>query len=255
MEENKNLVTEVTENVEQPTEETQQPPAKTYSQDEVDVIVGKAKARAKAQIEKKYERKYGNLENVLKAGTGKESVEEITDTFTAFYKGKGIEVQPKPAYSSRDIEVLANAEAQDVISGGYEDVVEEVDRLAEIGVENMDARERAYFNALCKHRQNTERQNELAKIGITEDVYNSQEFQEYAGMFKADTPISKIYDSFRKQQPKKDIKPMGSLSNKTSDEGTVKDFYSRDEALRFTREDFDKNPALFEAVQKSMLKW
>ena len=48
---------------------------------------------------------------------------------------------------------------------------------------------------------------------------------------------------------------MGSMKNNTSDEGTVKDFYTRDEAMKFTKKDFDKNPALFKAVEKSMLKW
>jgi hypothetical protein len=48
---------------------------------------------------------------------------------------------------------------------------------------------------------------------------------------------------------------MGSMTNKTSEDGTVKDFYTRDEALQFTKKDFDKNPALFKAVEKSMLKW
>ena len=51
-----------------------------------------------------------------------------------------------------------------------------------------------------------------------------------------------------KTKPKKEIKPMGSMTNKTSEDGTVKDFYTRDEALRFTKADFDKNPALFEKV-------
>ena len=48
---------------------------------------------------------------------------------------------------------------------------------------------------------------------------------------------------------------MGSMKNSTSDDGTVKDFYTRDEALKFTKKDFDRNPALFKAVEQSMLKW
>ena len=74
-------------------------------------------------------------------------------------------------------------------------------------------------------------------------------------MFTPDTPIAKIYEIYTKTQPKKDIKTMGSMKNSTSDEGTVKDFYTRDEALKFTKKDFDKNPALFKAVQASMQKW
>ena len=252
----KNLVTEeVAENVEQTTEET----PKTYTEAEfnakLDEVLGKKLARREAKIRKEYERKYGDLEDVLKAGTGKESVVEITDTFAEFYKGKGIKLPEKPRYSDKDNEILARAEAADIINSGYEDVVEEVDRLTELGFENMSAREKAYFKVLAEHRQKTERQNELTKIGVTEDVYNSKEFQEFAGKFNSNTPIADIYNLYSKTQPKKDIKPMGSMKNSTSEDGTVKDFYTRDEALQFTKKDFDKNPALYKAVQASMLKW
>jgi hypothetical protein len=254
MENNENFV-EQTENVEQTTEETVTEPVKVFTQEEMNAAVGRAKARERAKLEKQYQRKYGNLEEVLKAGTGKESVEEITDTFTNFYRGKGINIPEKPSYSDKDNEVLARAEANEIISAGYEDVVEEVDRLTELGFENMTAREKAYFKVLAEHRQKTEHQNELAKIGVTDDVYNSREFQEFAGKFNPKTPISEIFGLYNKTQPKKDIKPMGSMKNSTSDDSAVKDFYTRDEALRFTKSDFDKNPALFKAVQASMLKW
>jgi hypothetical protein len=254
MEENNNLVTEVTENVETPTEET--PIAqKTYTQEEVNAIVGKSKARAIAKTRKEYDRKYGNLEEVLRAGTGKDSVEEMTDAFTKFYESKGIKLREKPTYSDNDTEVLARAEAAEIIEYGYDEVVEEVDRLADLGLENMTAREKAYFKVLAEHRQNVERQNELSKIGVTADEYNSKEFQDFAKQFNATTPIADIFKIYNKTKPKKEIKPMGSMTNKTSEDGTVKDFYTRDEALQFSKADFDKNPALFKAVQESMLKW
>jgi len=256
MNENENLVTEqVTENVEQTTEET----PKTYTEADfnakLDEVLGKKLARREAKIRKEYERKYGNLEEVLKAGTGKESVEEMTDTFAKFYQSKGIKLPEKPNYTERDIEVLAKAEANDIINAGYEDVVEEVDRLTELGFDNMTAREKAYFRVLAEHRQKTERQNELAKIGVTEEMFNSQEFQDFAGKFNPKTPISEIFNIYTQTQPKKNIKPMGSMKNSVSDDSGVKDFYTRDEALKFTKKDFDKNPALFKAVQASMLKW
>lgn len=252
MEENKNLVTEqVAENVEETTKET----PKMYSQDEVDKIVGISKARAKAKVEKEYKQKYGDLETVLRAGTGKESVEEMTDTFADFYEKKGIKINRNPGYSDKDIEVLAKADAADVINAGYDEVVEEVDRLAKVGIENMTARDKAYFKRLAEYRKDTERHNELSKIGVTEDVYNSKEFQDFAGKFNSSTPIADIYNIYAKTLPKKDIKPMGSMTNKTSDDGTVKDFYTRDEALQFSKKDFDKNPALYKAVQESMSKW
>lgn len=256
MENIENLVTEqVAENVEITTEET----PKTYTEAEfnakLDEVLGKKIARKEAKIRKEYESKYGGLEEVLRAGTGKESVEELTDTFKQFYKGKGINIPEKPAYSAKDIEVLAKADAADFINGGYEDVVEEVDRLAALGVANMSDREKAVFKVLAEHRQNAERSKELSDLGIAEGEYTSQEFTEFASKFNPNTPIKDIYDIYSKTKPKKDIKPMGSMKSSTPKDSGVKDFYTREEALQFTKKDFDKNPALYKAVTESMLKW
>ena len=252
MNENETLVTEqVAENVEHTTEET----PKTYTQDEVDAIVGKRLARQEARIKKDYDRKYGDLVDTLKAGTGTEDVGEMTDTFKKFYQSKGIKIPNKTDYSAKDIETLARAEADDIIRAGYDEVVEEVDRLTEIGADKMTAREKAVFRVLAEHRQNAETSKELAKIGVTEDVYNSAEFKDFKSKFNPNTPIKDIYDIYNKTQPKKEFKTMGSMKNSTSEDGTIKDFYTRDEALQFTKKDFDKNPALFKAVEASMLKW
>ena len=252
MENNENFVAEqVAENVEQTTEQT----PKTYTQEEVDAMMGKRTARIEKKVRKEYERKYGDLEEVLKAGTGKEDVGEITDTFRQFYTQKGVQLRQKPTYTDEDIKVLAKAEAEDIIRSGYEDVVEEVDRLAGIGVENMTAREKAVFKTLAEHRQSAERGKELSQIGVTEDVYNGKEFTEFASKFNPNTPITDIYDIYRKTQPQKEIKPMGSMKNTASEDDGVKDFYSFEEAKKFTKQDFDKNPVLYEAVRKSMTKW
>ena len=256
MENNETFVTEeVTENVVQPTEEAVVEPAKVFTQEDLNAAVGKAKARERAKVTKQFERKYGQLEEVLKAGTGKETVEEVTDTFKQFYQKKGIQFPTKPAYSDSDIEVLAKADAAEIIRAGYDDVVEEVDRLADIGVANMTQREKVLFKALADYRHNTERIKELTKIGVSEDVYESKEFKEFSGKFNATTPIRDIYDIYKKTIPKKDIKPMGSMKNNTAEDVGVKDFYTREEALQFTKKDLDKNPALFKAIEASMAKW
>lgn len=251
MEQEKILATEqVAENVEQTTEET----PKTYTQEEVDAIVGKKIARTKAKLEKKYE-KYGELENVLKAGTGKEDVEEIADSFRSFYSQKGINVPQKQNYTDRDVEVLARAEAEDIIRAGYDEVVEEVDRLTAKGAANMTAREKALFKTLAEHRNNTERSKALKEIGVTEDVYSSKEFTEFAAKFNSTTPIKDIYDIYSKTQPKKEFKTMGSMKNSISDDSGVKEFYTPDEAKRFTQKEINDNPALVAAIERSMLKW
>ena len=247
MENNENFV-EQTENVEQTTEQT----PKTYTQEEVDAIVGKRIARTKAKIQKEKDREYGDLVEVLKAGTGKESVGDITETFKEFYKKKGIEVK-RPDYTDSELAILAKADADDIINAGYEEVVDEVNRLAALG-NNMTARDKAIFKTLAEHRQNTERGIELSKIGVTEDVYNSKEFKEFAGMFNSNTPISKVYDLYNKSQHK-EVRSMGSMKSNVSTDNGVKDFYTPEEARKFSKKDFDTNPALFAAVEKSMLQW
>lgn len=237
------------------TETTAEQTAKVYTQEEVDAIVGKAKARVKAKTQKEYERRYGDLEEVLKAGTGKENVEEVTDTFRDFYTKKGIVIPQKPRYSDKEETILAQAEADEIIQAGFDEVVEETDRLSELGVENMTPRQKAVFKVLAEHRQNEERGRELSGIGVTEDVYASADFKAFASKFAPSTPVREIYDIYSHTQPKKNIKPMGSMKNTVQEDSTVKEFYTPEEARKFTKRDFDQNPALFKAVENSMLKW
>ena len=254
-ENNENLVTEVTENVETtPTEESvveqvETPAEKTYTQSEMNEIMGKRLARHSAKIKKEYDRKYGELEEVLKIGTGKESVEEITDSFKSFYASKGLKLPDKPRYTDKDLAVLAKAEAEDVIRLGDDYVVDEVDRLTELGVANMTPREKVYFKVLAEHRQNTERHNELAKIGVPEDVYNSKEFQDFKGKFNSATPIADIWNIYNKTLQKKEVKTMGSMKNTTVN--MVKDFYSPEEISRLSEDDL-RDPDVWNAVRRSM---
>jgi hypothetical protein len=258
MDNEKDLVTEetVTEEAAQPAAEaqtateTEVKPPKTYTEEEVNAIVGKRIARNEAKIRKQYDREYRELTDVLKAGTGKENVPEITDTFKKFYQGKGIQMPTTPQYNAADLETLARADANEFISGGYEDVCEEVDRLADLGVANMSAREKAMFKVLAEHRQNAERGKELAKIGVTEDVYNSKEFQTFAGMFTDKTPIADIYNLYAKTQPKKEVRTMGSMKQQNANTG-VKDYYTPEEISRMTEEDLD-DPQVWAAVRRSM---
>lgn len=248
MENNENFVAEqVAENVEQTTEQT---PVKTFTQEEVNELIGKAKARTRAKIEKENQRKYGDLEAVLKAGMGKEDMNEITSDLREFYGSKkGIKMPEKPNYSSKDIEVLARADAQEFIAAGFEDVVEEVDRLAAIGVDKMTSREKAIFRELATYRQNTERSRELASLGASEDVYNSKEFQDFAKKFNPDTSMADIYDIYKAKYPKEHPKTMGSL--KQGQTGKVKDFYTPDEISRLSEEDL-RDPNVWATVRRSM---
>ncbi len=257
-----NPVKEVAETVEgaaeQITKQTSEQPeaqGKTYTQEELDQIVERKVAGREARIRKEYNGKYGRLENVLKAGTGKDNVEEITDVFRQFYEDKGVKIPSEPAYCDRDIEILARAEADDIIRAGLEEVTQEVDRLADVGLANMSPREKAVFKTLAEYRQNAERGRELSKIGVTEEVYGSKEFKDFAGKFSSATPITEVYEIYNKMKPKKEITLPGSMKNTATQDIGVKDFYTVEEARRFTKKDFDRNPALLKSVENSMLKW
>jgi hypothetical protein len=231
-------------------EQVETPAERTYTQSELNDIVGKRLARNEAKLKKEYERKYSRLEEVLKAGTGKESVEEVTDTFEKFYQSKGIKLPQKPIYSDADIEVLATAEANEVIRAGYDEVVDELNRLSNVGVANMSARDKAYFKALMEHRMDTDRKTELTKIGVTDEEYNSKEFQDFKSKFASNTPIRDIFDIYYKTKPKKQIRTPGSMKQNQVDSG-VKDFYTEDEIASLTEEDL-KNPKVWDAVRRSM---
>lgn len=260
MDEKQTPVTEITENMEQTTEQTveqaAEQPAK-FTQEQVDgmikekldqILPGKI-ARREANIRKEYDRNYGELMGMLKAGTGKETVEEITETFRQHYAKSGITVPQQAAYSEKDIAVLAQAEAKDIIGGGYEEVVAETDRLAKLGTAKMTPREKALFTELAKHRQAEERVRELTKLGVTPEVYNSKGFQDFVSMFSVSVPIGDIYSIYEKTQPKKNVQTMGSM--KQGQTSGAKDFYTPEEIERISEEELD-DPKVWEAVRRSM---
>ena len=270
--EDKNLVTDVTENVEDLTTEelvngkkevetteqsdvgvaTETPAVKTYTKEEVDEIIAKRIARKEAKIRKEYDKKYGRLENVLKAGTGEDDLETMTDTFTNFYTQKGIQIPSIPQYSQREMEILANAEAEDIISAGYEEIKEEVDRLADIGVENMSIQDKFLFTKLAAERSRIEESKELASIGVTEV---DDDFREFANKLNPNLSMKEKYGLYTQFNSKTKGTKIGSMKSNTIKDNGVKEFYTYDEAVKFTRADYDKNPDLFKAVENSMTKW
>jgi hypothetical protein len=255
MENNENFV-EQTENVEQTTEQTAQA-EKTYTQADVDRMVKEKLDEVMpgkiSRIEKKMERKYGNLISTLEAGTGKKGVEELDDTFRGFYTGKGVNVPPKQSeYSGKDDEYLAERYVSEIISEG--EAEEEFARLEALGAK-MNKREQAAFKILAERLQDAKNYGELAQIGVTKEEYNSEEYQKFRRQFTPEIPETTRYKMYQQNQPKKEVKSMGSMKSNVPQNNGVKDFYSFEEAQKFSKADFDKNPALYAAVCKSMTKW
>lgn len=284
MEDNKELVTDVTENVEgQATEElvdgakaqetteevvnavdeatadTKPVEEKLYSESELNQKldelladkIGKKTAIIKRQLRREYDEKYGELENVLKAGTGESDIKAITDTFTDFYTKKGINIPQRANYNESDLKILANAEADDIINSSFNEVVEETDRLADKGLDNMSPREKIVFRKLAEYRQSKERENELASIGAMK-VASDKEFNDFASQFNSNVPIKTVYEMYTKTRPQPKVEQIGSM--KSTVPNKTKDYYTPDEVDRLTPEQL-RDPKIMDAVDNSMKIW
>lgn len=264
MENNEELVTNVTENVEETTEQTQvvEEPTieKVYTEDDfnnkLDEVLPKKIARKEAKIRKEYEKKYGKIETLLKAGLGVESLEEAESQLSDFYSQKGVQIPTETTYSRKDLEVLAKAEANEMIEAyDYSELEEEANRLANIGVANMSERERLVFEKIGDYLVNEKSKQELATIGVTEKDLNDKDYLEFKKNLNPNMSEKDKYEMYTKYRPKPEVEIIGSMKNNTNKDTGVKDFYTRDEAMKFTKADFDKNLALFKAVENSMSKW
>lgn len=276
MEENKNLVEETTENVEETTEETNEPQevveevetneeenlpveneekqVETFTREQVDELIAKKLARKEAKIRKEYNNKYRRLENVVNAGLGTSSTDEAVDKLTQFYTSKGIEIPELSNYDDDDIETLGQADAERVISLGYDEIVEEVDRLNDLGIENMSKRDKIEFQRLATERQRLEDLKELSSIGVDADILNDKDFIEYTDKLNPKLSLKEKYEMYLGTQPKKEINKMGSMKN-TPMENKLKEYYTPEEAKKLTDADYKKHPELYEIIEKSMQKW
>lgn len=274
LEDNENVVLEGTENVDEQATETlvdgssvatttEQVEEKLYTQADIDRLVNakvdellpRKLERAKSKLQREYQERYGRTETVLNAGLGTTNIDDATKKLSDFYKSKGINIPDEPRYSEADLKVLANAEANEIINSSYEDLVEEVDRLADKGIDKMTAREKLVFTKLAEERQRQESIKDLASIGVKPEALSDSEFVEFANKLNPSLSAKEKYEMYLKIKPKPKVETIGSMKGATSKDNGVKDFYTYEESLKFTKADFDRNPELYKAVEKSMQKW
>lgn len=249
----------VEENVEEVenTEETKEE-KKQFTQEELNKLfkerADRAEKRASERIRREYEEKYSKLDSLLSTVLGTKSTEESTEKLKQFYKEQGVSIPEEPKYSDRDLELLAKAEADSIINSGYEDLVDEVDRLSSKGLDNMTQREKLLFKNLDREKKRQEDVKELASIGVTKEKLEDSKYKEFAKNLNPDLSEKQKYEMYLKYNPKDKVESIGSMKSKTTKD-EVKDFYTFEEASKFTRKDFDNNPKLFAAVEKSMPLW
>lgn len=237
---------------------------KTYSEEEVEAIKAQMKednqkawnkrwGREKSKLEKEYAKK-DELINLLKEQTSKDNIDDLLDLS---YQQYGVE--RTNVSNSKDDEILGKYDAQEILELDDEVIEEEASRLAN---KKRTTREQATFielgNYLTNKKEEEKRKQEFEDAGIDKEVYDNQDFKDFIGKFNKDTSIKDIYELYSKTHETTKKKPFsaGSVKGTTKkDVNEVKEYYTYEESLNFTREDFDKNPKLFEAVERSMTRW
>lgn len=200
--------------------------------------------------------KYKDTENVLKSTLGANNTEEVNKKLREYYEAEGVKLPEvyKPGLSSREIEVLAKADAQDFINEGYDSMLNEANRLASKEYKNLNERERIIFNTLVEALTEENTKRDLLKIGVKEDLLNNKDFIDFKSKFNSKTPIGDIYNLFLKTQDSKS-KPaaIGSMKDTTAQKET-KDFYSPKDVENLTDDEWAK-PGVWEKALASIKKW
>lgn len=275
MEDNEELVVDTTENVEEQAteelvdgnnatdtvEEVNEEPVeeKLYTESEfnkkLDELIPKKLAKQERKLKKDYEKKlkeYEYAEQVLNAGMGTKNINEAIDNLKEFYKEKGIEIPQFVMQPNQyDMEAGAEKEANSIIESGYDDIVEEVDRLASIGVDKMTPRDKIIFTKLAGERERIEQEKEINEMGISKEDINTDEFKEFSKYLDPSLSLKDKYNFYQKNKPKEKIESIGSMKN--NEPNVVKDYYSPEEIKNLSDEQLD-DPKIWEVVRRSMTK-
>lgn len=236
------------------TEETkeEQPKGRFYTDEEVNSIVDKRVARKMRKYEKQMA-EYEDTENVLKSALEVDNISDANKKLRNYYQEQGYELpERKSSYSERELNILAKAEADEIIEEGYDSMLEEANRLAKIGYQNLNQKEKLIFMTLGDELDKQNDTRELKKIGANEELLKKTDFIEFRNMFDKKTPIEKVYGLYKNQEPKPKVELPGSMKNTSVKE--EKEYLTPEEVVALTPEDWEK-PGMWEKVRKSQLKW
>ena len=234
-------------------EEVETPAPKTFTQEELDTIVENRLKRERKRLDKEYNSKlskYEELAYLTREGLKAENDEDALEKTRNFYGKQGIKYTP--GRSAREEEILASAEAQDILDNcdSTDDIEKEIKRILSKGTNATD-RETLIAQKLNDELTLKVRVSELEKIGVKEEIYNSAEFKKFERQFTKETPIADIYELYRsKTTPKKEVYNPGSM--KTTAGKEKKKFISEAEYDKMSSKEIEANMDL---IRQSMLEW
>lgn len=234
-------------------EEVETPAPKTFTQEELDTIVENRLKRERKRLDKEYNSKlskYEELAYLTREGLKAENDEDALEKTRNFYGKQGIKYTP--GRSAREEEILASAEAQDILDNcdNTDDIEKEIKRILSKGTNATD-RETLIAQKLNDELTLKVRVSELEKIGVKEEIYNSAEFKKFEKQFTKETPIADIYELYRsKTTPKKEVYNPGSM--KTTAGKEKKKFISEAEYDKMSDKEIEENLKL---IEESMTQW
>lgn len=250
-------LTDTTDNETSETKEASEPKGRFVTDDELNQMINDAAdkrvARKMAKVERDYEKelsKYKDTENVLKKTLNIQEGEDVNTKLREYYEAEGIDLPNRyePELSAREIKALARDDAEIIIESGYETMVSEAKKLADIGYENLSAREKELFLTLSKKVADENNRKELRKLGASEELLKDDDFIKFKEKFVTGTPMEEIYSLYKGNQHKPVVENPGSMKNNTP---TQKETYTEEEIAKMTSKELD-DPAVWERVMKSL---
>lgn len=262
------VIEDITENTEETVEETLVDSLEEQQEETKQNLLTEEQlkerlARQERSLTRKFEKelneklsKYQQTENILQKGLEVSNIDEANERLTEFYKEQGINI-PEPQakqFTDWEINVLAKAEAEEIINDGFDEMEKEADRLAAIGYVNLNKKEKTIFNTIAERLVQENNKKDLAKNGIDVEILDNNDFKEFSKKFKTTENVVEVYNLYKKNvNEKKEIKPIGSM--KSNDSNKTKDYYTPEEARKLTIEDYKKDPELENIIVKSAAIW
>lgn len=229
------------ENVDEEKEEV-----KMFTQEDVDKIVKSRLARKEREYQKELS-KYKDTDNVLRTTLKLKEEDDTNAKLREYYEAEGIKLPEaiKPGLSEREIELLANADAEEIIEEGHDAMLNEAERLAKIGYKNLNLREQIIFNRLAETLTDEKDKNELLKLGAKKKLLSDKKFIEFRKQFNSNTPIKNVYELYKQIQPKMAVENPGSMRNEKIKQ--PKTIFTDEEIAKMSDKDLDAN---WEAIRK-----
>lgn len=191
--------------------------------------------------------KYKDTDNVLRTTLNLKDGDDTNAKLREYYEAEGIKLPEviKPGLSDREIELLANADADEIIADGHEATFNEAERLAKIGYKNLNQRDRIIFNKLAETLNNEKDKTELLKLGAKEQLLSDKSFIDFRKKFNSNVPIKDIYELYVQRQPKQVVDNPGSMRNdKVKQPKTI---FTDEDIAKMTDEELEAN---WDAIRK-----